>query len=232
MKNLLIVVIFFSRIFLYSQDFSDNFTYVGVGVNKYIYGLTPFDIYAYDVNHLSTNTNKYAKFRYAPGIVLGSFVGENSVKGKFEYTFNSKRSDAEYTEISYLDSLPYEIKEKIKVNYAQFKVGVFTSIGKKGNFALATTLDLGVLNNKIKRSGGFYSGKWEKFMTQLGMSNDYRSREFTAGIGLSLNYMKNNFLFTLTRSFTIMDAQYNNVKTLEDFLVNTQHYQFSISYAF
>lgn len=232
MKNLILVFIFFSSTFLYSQDFSDNFTYVGIGVNKYIYGLTPFDIYAYDVNHLSTNTNKYGKFKYAPGIVLGSFVGENSVKGKFEYSFNTKRSDAKYTEISYLDSLSYEIDEKIKVNYAQFKVGVFKSLGKKGHFALASTLDLGILNNKMKRSGGFYSGKWEKFMTQLGLSNDFRSRDFTAGIGVSLNYINNGFLFSLTRSFTIMDAQYNNVQTLEDFLVNTQHYQFSISYAF
>jgi hypothetical protein len=111
-------------------------------------------------------------------------------------------------------------------------VGILKTFGKKNKLALASTVDIGILNNKIKRSGGFYEDKWSNFLVDVGVNGKFKPRAFTAGLGLNISYLMNKILFSVGNSFTILDAEYLKVSNFQDFLVNTQHLQFSISYAF
>lgn len=216
----------------FSQDFTHDFGYVGLSFNKYSYGLTPFEIYAYDINHLSSNTNQYKGLGYAPGFVIGKTIGENSVKGKIELCYNRKVSNASYSMMNIQDSSIFDVDEKLKLTYGVVKVGVYYSPKKFNKLSVGGTLDIGIFKNNIKRKGGNFSGNWEKFMTQTGLTNDYRNRSFTGGVGVYASlFLSKNILFTLSRQFLILDAEYNT-KYLKDFSVNTQHIQFSLAYAF
>jgi hypothetical protein len=65
MRILIGFIFFFTTFQAFGQgDYKSDFWYGGLSFNKYIYGLTPFDIYAYDVNHLESNTNKYCRKKY------------------------------------------------------------------------------------------------------------------------------------------------------------------------
>lgn len=216
----------------FSQDFTSDFGYVGISYNKYSYGLTPFEIYAYDINHLSSNTNQFKGLGYAPGFVIGKSIGENSVKGKIELSYNRKVSKASYSMMNIQDSSIFVVDEKLKLTYGVVKAGVMYSPKNFKRLSIGGTLDIGVFKNNIKRKGGNFSGNWEKFMTQTGLTNHYRNRQFTGGVGLYASvFVTKNILFTVSRQFLILDAEYND-KYLNDFSVNTQHIQFSLAYAF
>ena len=45
--TIVLVLIFISNQLVAQKDFKSDFWYGGLSFNKYIYGLTPFDIYAY-----------------------------------------------------------------------------------------------------------------------------------------------------------------------------------------
>lgn len=232
MKNFIFFTFILLKLCVFSQDFSHDFGYVGLSFNKYSYGLTPFEIYAYDINHLSSNTNQYKGLGYAPGFVFGNTIGENSVKGKIELSYNRKVSKASYSMINIQDSSIFEVDEKLKLTYGVVKVGVYYSPKNFNRFSIGGTLDIGIFKNNIKRKGGNFSGNWEKFMTQTGLTNDYSNRQVTAGVGIYASLLlTENLLFTISRQFTMLDAEYNT-KNLKDFSVNTQHIQFSLAYAF
>lgn len=209
-------------------DYKSDFWYGGLSFNKYVYGLTPFDIYAYDINHLESNTNKYKGLNYAPGLVLGRNIGTNSVKGKIEYTFNRKVANSSYSMMNLADSSIFKVDEKLKLTYAYVKVGVSLPFNR---FCIGGSIDLGVFNNRIKRKGGSFSGNWEKFLTQTGLTNDYRARSFTGGLSLYASaFLTNNLQLSISRQFLMLDADFNRLSDLQGFSINVQHYQVSLSF--
>jgi hypothetical protein len=134
--------------------------------------------------------------------------------------------------LSTQDSTIFEVEEKLKLTYGVLKVGTYYSPKNFKRLSVGATLDIGIFKNNIKRNGGSFSGNWEKFMTQTGLTNDYANRTLTGGVGIYASLLlSKNLLFTFSRQFTILDAEYNT-KNLKDFSVNTQHIQFSLAYAF
>jgi hypothetical protein len=150
------------------------------------------------------------------------------VKGKIEYSFNRKVSNASYSMMNLADSSAFVVDEKLKLTYGYVKVGVSLPINR---FCIGGSLDLGIFNNRIKRKGGDFSGSWTKFLTQTGLTNDYRSRSFTGGFSIYASaFLSNNIQLSISRQFLMLDADFNRLSDLQDFSINVQHYQVSLSF--
>jgi hypothetical protein len=82
MKRNLILIFILIKLSIFAQSFTSNFKYLGVSMNKYRYGLTPFDIYAYDVNHLSTTSKSIPSLIMHQELYLVELLVKISLKEK------------------------------------------------------------------------------------------------------------------------------------------------------
>lgn len=228
-KKILIYFLLWSLNSTAQISYEGDYYYGGICYNHYVYGLTPFEIYAYDVNHLASVTNKHGRFNYMPGILIGFNTDGEHLQGKYEYSFNRRVSSASYSAINLSDSTIFTVDEKLKTTYGYIKIGGAVPVKR---FSFGASIDLGIFNNRIKRKGGNYSGKWTKYLTQTGLTNDYRARSFTAGVSLSASFLLTNTIqIGVSRQFMMLDADFNT-KNLQDYNINVQHFQFSICYLF
>lgn len=216
-----------------SQGYQDQFGYFGLCANYYTVGLTPLEIYRYDVNHASSTSNTFGTMRIAPGIIWGTTIGEGNIKGKLEYTFNRRVVRADYQAMNPSDQTIYDVQEKLKYSHTLFKVGIHTVPKSLKRLSLGGSIDIGLFNNRIKRTGGNLSGNWGKFLTQTGLTTDFVSRQPLAGVSIYCGILvTDNVQLSVSKQFLILDAQYNYLSNLKDFYVNTQNIQFSIAYVY
>lgn len=215
------------------NGFSSDFNYFGVSMNHYIHGLTPIEIYAYDVNAASSTTTRYKYLDYAPGFVVGHSFGSGSVNGSFEFSRSGMRASSSYSAYYLNDtSTIVPVDEKIKVINSQVKTFINFQIPKLKRFQFGASIDIGVINNRIKRKGEGFSGKWEKFYTHTGLLNDYAARNFTAGTSLRVSMLLGSkFLMSLSRQFLLLDASMSGYSG-KNVLLNSQNFTYSLSYVF
>lgn len=196
-------------------------------MNYYHVGLTPISIYINDFNRLNDVKNQHNYLTYAPGITLGY---QSDLGMGIEFSRNTARSTSEFSAYA-ADSSVVDIKERIRLVNSQVKLVFSTSIPKLKGLSLGASIDFGLIRNNLKRIGGEYSGKWGPFYTHTGLSKDFKTTELIAGIGLRAGYRLNQFLFMASTQFLFMDNEVSGYAG-KDLLMNTQHYQISISYAF
>lgn len=204
-----------------------SYKYIGISMNYYHVGLTPISVYISDFNRLNDVANKHNYLTYAPGITLGY---QSDYGMGIEFSRNAARSATEYSQYA-IDSSVVDIKERIRLVNSQIKLSFTTSVPKLKGLRLGASLDFGLIRNNIKRSGGDYSGKWEAFYTHTGLSKGFKTSELIAGIGIRAGYLLNHFQFMASTQFLFMDNEVSGYAG-KDLLMNTQHYQISISYAF
>lgn len=213
-------------------DFDERFMYLGISVNQYYHGMTPIRVYAYDVNSATSSSKDYRLLDYAPGFNLGINIGDQEVKGRIEFCRNTARGSAAYQAINPVDSTLSDVKENLKISNSQFKVAVFMVPQKYSRVSFGASVDIGVINNRIKRTGEGYSGKWEKFYTHTGLGKDYQARSMVAGVSLYFSYLLNKkIMFTLSKQFLIMDADVDGYAG-KNVLLNSQHFQYALAYVF
>ena len=240
LHNFLITMAFvlFSMPFIQAQPSDEEpVFYFGLGLNQYIKGLTPIDIYTSDINRIYDPTKPYRSTEFAPCIKFG--IGSYSEKGGFglEFDRSDTRISCKYNGYAY-DSSIVEVSEKIKMINSKLKLqGIyFPNIGffpdfLRNKIGIGASLDLGIIRNKRKQSGANYTDKWELFYTKTGLSKT-KGYDFTVGMTLSLCFRINSHIsLSYQRPFLLMDANFNGYAGKEVFM-NSQYNQYGLIFYF
>ncbi len=205
----------------------DSYKYIGLSMNYYHVGLTPISVYISDFNRLNKTDNQHQYLTYAPGITLG--IRGNSGMG-LEFSRNAARSTAEFKQYA-VDSSIVDIKERIRLVNSQLKLVFSTQIPRLKGLTVGASIDFSLIRNNLKRNGGDYTGKWSAFYTHNGLTKEFKTSELIAGLGIRAGYQMNHFLIIASTQFLFIKNEVSGYAGT-DLLMNTQHYQISISYAF
>jgi hypothetical protein len=212
--------------------------YIGVGMNQYYRGLTPIEIYAFDINDKFNPTKPFSHLSIAQAFKIGYGSWDIDQGFSLEFQRSDTRISTEYQGMDSSGSI-VSISEKIKVINSKVKFEMvyflplnFLPESFHQRLFLGASADLGIIRNKRKRSGGGYSGKWEYFYTNTGLIKDIKGYDLTVGFGISAGIrLSDHFTFSFQRQMLLLDADFNGY-TGSKSLMNSQYNQYGITYYF
>lgn len=197
---------------------------IGLSANYYFYGLTPLEIYAYDVNQASSTTNSFDLINIAPGLTLRAM---SDMGVGLEFSRNTVRVNADYSSLDQNGNV-IAVTEKIKLSNTVLKFLFVKSLGNSP-FYIGASMDLGRFKTLRKYEAEGISDKWQPFYTSASLFKDVSPGNLTAGVGLLAGYKFNRFKLQLSRQFLFLDAAMKGY-TGSDAFFNTQNYQMSLTY--
>lgn len=212
--------------------------YIGVGMNQYYRGLTPIEIYAFDINNKYNPTKPFSHLSIAPAFKIGYGSWDIDHGFSLEFQRSDTRISTEYQGMDSSGSI-VSISEKIKVinSKVKFEMVYFLPLNFLPEYFhrrlfVGGSVDMGIIRNKRKRSGAGYSDKWEYFYTNTGLTKDVKGYDLTVGFGISAGIrLSDHFTFSFQRQMLLMDAKFNGYSGNKSFM-NSQYNQYGITYYF
>ncbi|MEN9442894.1 MAG: hypothetical protein RLZ33_2971 [Bacteroidota bacterium] len=241
MKNRIILLATFIQVLISYSSFAqpnNAAAYIGVGMNHYYRGLTPIEIYAFDINDKFNPTKPFSHLSIAPAVKIGYGSWEINHGFGLEFQRSDTRISADYEGVDSVGSI-VSVSEKIKVinSKVKFEMVYFLPLNFLPEFFhrklfVGASADIGIIRNKRKRSGAGYSDKWEYFYTNTGLTKDVKGYDLTVGFGISAGIrLSDHFTLSFQRQMLLLDADFNGYAGNKS-LMNSHYNQYGITYYF